>query len=362
MEEKKFAVDIFQKEEKELIEESSIEYLKKIISYSVSNSVQTLIQKIKNNEIDLKPEFQRDFVWDIKRSSQFIDSLLIGLPTPSIFLGKKKSDESFMVIDGQQRLKSIFYYISGKFVFNAEESTFSLRGIKDDRDWQNRTFAELGETLQRRLNNAVLNTTIIEDIDSRPQVVHDLFSRLNTGGVPLTDQEIRNCVYEGVFNKQINTLNNYQNWRILLDNTKPDTRLRDAELILRFFALLYNLDNYRPSMRNFLSSFQEQNANNTEFIEFNEELFKFLVDFIVENFGENAFKIKASFNKSVYDAIMVAIAQIKDNLNSIIDLKNNYKRLIIDEEFLKYVSSGTSGTKSVVGRIDLARNYLLGVK
>lgn len=101
----------FQDEENEEIKESSADELGKIVSYNVANTVEVLKFKIDNNEIDLKPEFQRDFVWDINRASLFIDSLLIGLPIPSIFLGKSKDDETYKVIDGQQRLKYITIYV-----------------------------------------------------------------------------------------------------------------------------------------------------------------------------------------------------------------------------------------------------------
>ena len=99
----------FEDEEIEEISESSPEELSKIISYNIANTVEVLKFKIDNDEIDLKPEFQRDFVWDINRASLFIDSLITNLPIPSIFLGKSKEDETYKVIDGQQRLKSVYF-------------------------------------------------------------------------------------------------------------------------------------------------------------------------------------------------------------------------------------------------------------
>lgn len=362
MDEKTIQPDLeFENEEIEETEESPVTELQKIVSYNVANTVEVLKLKIDNQEIDLKPEFQRDFVWDIGRASLFIDSLIIGLPIPSIFLGKSKEDENYMVIDGQQRLKSAYYYMTGNFISNGESSIFSLKSLKN-RDWNGLTYAELEDKYKKRIRNAVINTTIIEDINSRPKVVHDLFHRLNTGGMPLTDQEIRNCVYSGDFNKQIISLNKNADWRILLGNSLPDKRLRDAELILRFFALLHNVSSYEPSMKIFLSTYQDENKKNASFLQSNSEIFEKTVGVIVKEIGPNAFRTTRSVNKSMSDAIMVAIAQIFISKKEPVDLKTNHQRLITDDTFKKYTQSGTSTQTNVKGRIDLARNYFLGLK
>ncbi|MDO7846548.1 DUF262 domain-containing protein [Hymenobacter sp. M29] len=351
----------FENDENEPAEESPVADLAKIVSYNIANTVEVLKLKIDNEEINLKPEFQRDFVWDINRASLFIDSLLTGLPIPSIFLGKDKEDESYIVIDGQQRLKSAYYFITGSFISNEKSAIFTLKGLKD-REWNGKTFAELDAKYKRRINNAVLNTTIIEDINFRPRVVHDLFHRLNTGGVPLTDQEIRNCVYTGIFNKQIIELNSYNNWRILIGKPFPERRLRDVELVLRFFALFHGLSVYKESMREFLSTFQDNNKNNHDFIASNNELFKATVDLILHEIGPNAFKLVSTINKSVCDSVMVSIAQIITSRKSHANLKQKHQQIIADETYRKYVTYSTSSEANVTGRIDLARNYFLGLK
>jgi hypothetical protein len=251
--------------------------------------------------------------------------------------------------------------MTGKFISEDKKIVFALKNLKD-REWNGKTYAELEEKHKRRIRNAVLNTTIIEDITSRPNVVHDIFHRLNTGGMPLTDQEIRNCVYTGVFNKQLIELNRNKNWRALLGQPNPDRRLRDAELILRFFALLKNLVNYKPSMRDFLSNYQDKNKNNTNFLSENKEIFEKTVDLIHNQIGTHAFKITTTLNKSVTDSIMVGIAQILLKGNPISDIKSSYSALITDAEYRDYVTSGTSTETRVHGRIDLARNYFSGTK
>lgn len=346
----------FENDEIEEVAESSTAELSKIVSYNIANTIEVLKFKIDNGEIDLQPEFQRDFVWDIHRASLFIDSLLIGLPIPSIFLGKSKDDETYKVIDGQQRLKSAYYFLQGKFNTKGKEQIFNLKKL-EDREWDGKTYAELDEKLQRRIRNAVLNTTVIEDIDTSPRVVHDIFHRLNTGGMPLKDQEIRNCIYSGTFNKVLFDLNQNEQWRDLLGQKYADRRLRDLELILRFFALKDNLSNYAPSMREFLSNYQRENAS----VKINISVFNQTIDLIHSQIGSGAFRIKRSVNKSVCDAITVSLAQILSEGKETKDLKAQYSKLITDAEFQKYVTAGTSTETHVNGRITLARNYFLGL-
>ncbi|MEX2409940.1 MAG: DUF262 domain-containing protein [Candidatus Paceibacterota bacterium] len=358
MEEKELNDDlVFENDEKEEVSESTPEELSKIISYNIANTVEVLKFKIDNEEIDLKPEFQRDFVWDMNRASLFIDSLLTNLPIPSIFLGKSKEDETYKVIDGQQRLKSVYFYMQGKFITKGQEQIFGLKKL-EGREWNGKTYAELDEKFKRRIRNAVLNTTVIEDIDSNPKVVHDIFHRLNTGGMTLTDQEVRNCVYNGKLNNQLIELNLNKDWRELLGKSYPDRRLRDVEMILRFYALLESVNTYEPSMREFLSNFQDKNKNKD--LDFT--LFKSVVEKLNKEIGVSAFRLTRSVNKSVCDSVMVGLAQILKEGKSTSDLKSNHEKLIKDSEFEKYVVSGTSTETSVRNRITLARNYFLGAK
>lgn len=345
--------------ESDLIEPISITEVSKIMSYNVANSVEVLRSKIDLKEIDLSPEFQRDFVWDINRASLFIDSLLIGLPIPSIFLGKTRKDESFLVIDGQQRLKSIYFFLNGKFQTRGSLRPFRLKNLVE-RPWNNQTYEELEETYKRRFRNAILNTTIVEDIDINPKIIHDLFHRLNTGGMPLKDQEIRHCIYAGSFSTFLHALNLNSNWRLLLGKPYMDKRLSDVELILRFFALLFNLEKYSPSMREYLSYFMATNQNNLNIEKDYEEIFKCTVDIIMQEIGEKTFRQKKLFNKAVCDSIMVAVASGLLNGYQPDNLSSRYMKLLDDYRYNQFIERSTTQESNVKGRIDLAKKYLLG--
>lgn len=334
--------------------------LKKIVSYNISNTVSVLNVQMNEKEIDLSPEFQRQFVWDIKRASLFIDSLLIGLPVPSIILGKSKESESFVVIDGQQRLKTIYFYLKGSFNQNNRETVFKLKNLHG-REWNNLTFEELNDIHKRRLRNAVISTTIIEDIDTRPDVVHDLFHRLNTGGMPLTDQEVRNCFYAGEFVHLLNNLNEKnQKWKLMLSKPNGDKRLRDVELILRFFALLYNSENYTSPMRNFLSDFLGKHKNDLEFLPKMASIFNETVDVIYKEIGVNAFKKYNRLNKSICDSLMVAVSKVILQNGNLGDIRKNYLRLLEDDNYTLNIIERTSTDSNVKNRLALAVKYIAG--
>ena len=136
-----------------------------ITSYTVSNSVRTIVDMIDQDIIDLKPEFQRDFVWDIRRASKLIDSLISNLPIPNTLLGKYKKTETFVVIDGQQRLKTIYFFLKGEFIENRKTRPFKLRGL-EEKSWNGKLYSELDDILQRKIQNAIINSTILDNIDT----------------------------------------------------------------------------------------------------------------------------------------------------------------------------------------------------
>jgi len=127
--------------DEESIKENESDF-QSITSYTVSNSVRTIIDMIDQDIIDLKPEFQRDFVWDIRRASKLIDSLISNLPIPNTLLGKYKKTEKFIVIDGQQRLKSIYFFLKGEFIENQKTRPFKLRGL-EEKSWNGKLYSEL---------------------------------------------------------------------------------------------------------------------------------------------------------------------------------------------------------------------------
>ncbi len=283
---------------------SSEEAFSKISSYSISYSVATLIDLIERQELELEPEFQRNFVWDKRTASLFIDSLLIGFPTPNLFFGRNSSRDDFIVIDGLQRLKTIYFFITEQF---SNSDRFRLVGL-DGRSWNGCSYNELPLNLQRRLKNSIQNSTIIDDIDFNPEIVHELFYRINTGGVPLTDQEVRNCVYTGEFNRTLHRLNNYPAWRELLGTSEPHLRLADIELILRIMSLIDEYEDYRPPMSRFLSHFQSSHRD--ERMENHAKLFENVCDLLCTELDVDTFRNRGVIKRNLLETIFCGFGNL----------------------------------------------------
>jgi uncharacterized protein with ParB-like and HNH nuclease domain len=334
----------------------SISESTRIISYNVSNTVEILISKIKNNEIDLQPEFQREFVWDKKRCSFFIDSLIIGLPIPSIFLGKRKNEETFFVIDGQQRLKTIYSFFTGLYGSLDSTTKFKLIGL-DKKKYNLHTYDELDEVDKRKFKNAVLNTTIIENIEDDPVIVNDIFHRLNTGGMPLNDQEIRNCIYRGPFNEYLIALNQNVNWRKLLGRMSPNKRLRDIELVLRFVTLYSSYQEYKEPLRDYLHKFMEDNIKGIPEADKVKQVFDETCEIIVTKIGADAFRLKKYFNRALCDAVLLGVAMNITNKSLSNNLKEQHQKLVNDKGMLMYVTVSTTLESNLKGRIDTAIRF-----
>ena len=286
-----------------------------------------------------------------------IDSILIGLPIPNTMLAKYKKSEKFIVVDGQQRLKSIYFYIKGEFNDNGTIRPFKLRGL-DGRKLDDKLFTDLDEVLQRRIYNTVINSTILDNIDSKPKIVFEIFNRLNTGGVPLTNQEVRNCIFSGQLNKDLKELNKYNHWRNLLKKDRPDKRLNDLELIQRFISLSGDkYKSYDQPMREWLNEEMKKEMENPLSDEF-VRVFKETIKLILDKIGVGAFTGKGRyFNRAIFDAVMIGVYNnllVGKQLNNI---KTIYNRLLEDKTFQNYIIEGTTDKKKVKGRIELAVNY-----
>jgi len=282
-------------------------------------SFRELIQRYDDDEL-VKPELQRKYVWDKAEASRFIDSLLLGLPVPSIFLAQT-ADEKLLIIDGFQRIMTVYDYVRG--IFAKDGRAFALsRSDKINKRWRGKTFNELTEAEQRRIRNTTIHAIIFaqqqpaEDDTSLFQV----FERINTSGRTLMPQEIRNCVAQGRFNSLLINLNDYKPWRDLFGLSEPDSRMRDMEFILRFFALTSEKFRQDPrekiSLRRFLDLYMKSNANPIdEDIEEMRRRFTQAIDFTLKGLGAAAFhnispsdatKFVPKFSPTIFDSTLIA--------------------------------------------------------
>jgi len=322
-----------------------------ITSYGADFDVDGLVKRIDRDDIFVPP-FQRGYVWNINQASRFIESLLLGLPVPGIFLSKEEDSQKLIVIDGQQRLRSLLYFYQGVFVPTGK--VFALTGIKSR--FKGLTYRKLTPEDKRRLDDSIIHATIIrqDEPDDGNSSIYFVFERLNTGGTQLQPQEIRMALYHGPFKEVLDELNNEPSWRSLYGLISP--RKRDIELILRFFALLYEADSYQKPMKEFLNTYMGSNRYLQK--QPREQLwldFTNTVSIIERYIGNKAFKPKRALNAAIFDSIMVGIKKRlnKGEIANGNQLKQIYQALLIDPEYIKVTETATSDEENVRRRIEI---------
>lgn len=348
-----------------------------INSWGADLSFRELITMYDEDEL-LKPELQRNYIWDKVEASRFIDSLLLGLPVPSIFLANTPEDRK-LIIDGYQRIMTVYDFVSG--IWSGDNKIFKLSNSeKINSRWRGKAFKELESVEQRKIRATTIHSIIFEQ--SMPKnddtSLFQIFERINTGGRALNSQEIRNCVYQGALNRLLFILNAEDEWRALF-GAEIDPRMRDMEFILRCFALntdyIKGIEKGNISLKKLLNEFMGDKLNNSpEFIASASKQFRDAVLFIYENIGENAFfnivsndpnKIRKRFYPTICDSLVVAttiaLAELGNNVPKI-NLEAKRLELLQNDNYKKHISQGTMQIESIHGRISMVLESLYGLQ
>lgn len=335
-----------------------------VLTYPADYVLDVVVKKFEDRDI-VVPDFQRGFVWNRPQASRLIDSFLRGLPVPAIFLYAEPGTEKLLVVDGQQRLKSIAYFFSGYFgePSKGRRQVFSLTGLEEDSPHEGKTYEQLESQLPHdflRLKNSVLRSFVMRQLSpTDDSSIYHVFERLNTGGTQLSSQEIRNCVHHGEFNDLLSELNETAAWREVFGNPTRERRQRDVEMILRFLALVEAGDAYVKPMKHFLNMFM-RNAKGFQPDERERLkcLFTDTTKAVLETLGSKPFHIRTGFNAAVFDSVYAAFARNLDKPTD--DLKKRYQKLVKDDTYLRHVTSGTTDVGTVKERLRITSETLFG--
>lgn len=332
-----------------------------ITTYPSDFTLSGLTQMWRDKDITI-PDYQREFVWSIKQSSLLIESFLIGLPVPPVFFYIDDKNKN-LIVDGQQRLLSVFFFFEGYFGYENEKGkrqTFRLTGLNEKNPFHNKRFVDLEEKDRRKLETSVLRAINIRQLAPKDQStsVYHIFERLNTGGTPLKPQEIRNCVFRGDFLNKLRELNENQNWREILGKKLIDKHQSDVELLLRAFGLCHHLDEYEKPMKEFLSKVAKKYQNATS-----GKVEKFEIDFekavkiINEKLRQKPFSVRGPLNTSLFDSIFCTIISNVNNLPN--NLSEKYEALLVDDKFIEYTTIATTDAKIVKERFAYVKKQLI---
>lgn len=341
--------------------EEVIDFTYNITAYGADYPVDSLVKRLDNDDI-LVPRFswddpdseivgfQREYVWSRTRADRFIESLLLGLPVPGIFL-VKEPDGRLLVLDGHQRLHTLKAFYDG--VINGKE--YRLKNVQNQ--FEGLRYADLPSEDRRRLDNSIIHATIIKQDEPKEDQssIYMIFERLNTGGMNLRPQEIRVALYHGELVMTLRELNEHSSWRSLYG--KKSRRLKDLELILRFFAFYYYRESYSSPLKDFLNRYMASNRNLQK--QNKEELtsiFEQTTDFILAAFGKNAFRPKGALNAAVVDSLMTGIATRiqKEDIDDLETAKKKYSDLMDNSEYMNSIDTGTSQKSNVNRRMESA--------
>jgi hypothetical protein len=329
-------------------------------------TTETIISQLKKQNIQLKPRFQRRDAWKIDRKSRFIESLILGLPVPQIVLAESKTERGrFIVLDGKQRLLSILQFWG---LGEGDNNAYKLSGLPLRRDLNGTSFSKLSSdtsltTDYDELCNRPIRTMVIlnwRDID----FLHTVFLRLNTGSVSLSPQELRQALLPGEFTNYIDDAASASIvLQKLLGTKKPDPRMRDVEILARYFAFHFFSMDYPGRMKKFIDeSFEKFNDNWKDYqkkIETALAEFEKGVEELINVFGEKLARKPASpqFNRAIFDALIYFYSQpkIRTSLKTKkTEVKKAYESLFTPgSKFVKAIESDTAGAPNTLARLQL---------
>lgn len=312
-------------------------------SYDIT--VKQLIDMVAEKQINISPDYQRRFVWDEVRQSQLIESVFLGIPIPSLFMATNE-DATWEVIDGLQRLTTMI-----KFAGTEKQDALSLKGLGKIPSLNGAQFDDLPTNIKLTFLTRPIRITVLND-QSDHQVRFDLFERLNTGGIVLHEQEIRNCVFQGAFNDFIKSCASDQRLQDIIKRSDKTGRGNVEELTLKFFAYFENRQEFSHSVKDFLNDYMEKKTQSFTNKAALASLFEQTVAAvhaalpggIVRSSRPNVTPL------ILFEAVMVGVADIIV-ANRNIDPQR--LRTVLDDDALKALTTGaTNSSAKLTGRIN----------
>ncbi|WP_411731736.1 DUF262 domain-containing protein [Paeniglutamicibacter sp.] len=337
-----------------------------LITTTLDYNLQTVASLVGDGRIDLSPSFQRRDRWDLKRRSLLIESFLMNVPLPPVFLNEDEYGH-YSIIDGKQRLTTISEFLN---------DGFQLQGLSIFSEANGLYFSQLDDSLKSVLQTRSSIRSIILLRMSDPLIKFHVFQRLNTGGVRLNSQEVRNVTFAGPFNDAIVSAATYPTFTRLLgigsDEAKRSKsalwqQMRDVELVLRYLTLRENWSSFSGSLGGAMNTYlmDSSHMRGSE-IERRLAYFHETVEKVDVAFGDMAFKRVRQSQKSsrilatLYDAQMIAAEEFsyQDLEASKNAIQNGMFGLLEDNIFTKSIGAQTNTPKYVKTRISMVRDMI----
>nr|WP_274383348.1 DUF262 domain-containing protein [Cupriavidus gilardii] len=334
-------------------------------------TISSLEDRLENDELDLTPDFQRQAnVWDSKRKARLIESILLKIPLPSFYFSED-SDGGYAVVDGLQRLCSVFHFKNVTLLNSstgAKLAPLRLRGLQYLKELEGLTFAELDRKFQRRITELEITANIIR-ANTPSAVKFNVFARLNQGGMPLNAQEIRNAIFPGEWRNELRSLAESKEFVLATDGTVRTNRQQDMELVLRYVALWQIGTPYRrpgnQTLDEFLNSTVEQVLARWSADKWREAKAAFFhaIDATCRVRGKHAFRKSVGaqqrkpINRGLFEAELIVFGSLNHNdLAKSVQVAKTVEQLFAkalshNEVFVKSLQLGTGSAESSNARI-----------
>ncbi|WP_080411621.1 DUF262 domain-containing protein [Burkholderia ubonensis] len=333
---------------------------RRLVSFdSYDMTIRQMYDMFSEGAIFVPPEYQRQFVWDEPRESELIESIFLGIPVPSLFMATN-ADATWEIVDGVQRLSTIAHFVGDNpklLTTINRKSPLKITELEKLSALNDLTFGDLPRSMQLMFMTRPIRVTVLND-KSDLNVRFDLFERLNTGGVLLTNQEIRNCIYRGPFNESLRKIATLEDFRKVVRLRESDSKNGTAEeYALRYFSYLYNYHNFEKSVKDFLNNYMKENSSKA-IPPSRVSLFKKVLSHLEYAFPDGIKRGQSTITPvNLFEALSVGTALA---IQAGVEPDNKKLRdLLNDKDLKKLTTAGTNNKKMVSGRIELVRDYLL---
>ncbi|MBQ8639843.1 MAG: DUF262 domain-containing protein [Lachnospiraceae bacterium] len=332
-------------------------------------TIYNLMERLENDEINLNPGFQRHSnLWSREQQSRLIESLMLKIPIPAFYFDAS-SEDNWVVIDGLQRLTAFRNYLTGIENGDGIKEKFRFKGLQYLADFENLTFDDLPRQYMRRIKETSVIAYTVEK-GTPDEVVFNIFQRINTGGVVLNDQEIRQALHQGKATEMIQRLAENEAFLRATGNAVPVERMVDREYVTRYLAFteLNCVTEYKGNIDNFLiKAMKYVEMLDDKQMEEIEQHFVCVMDSCYEIFGKYAFRKysesgrRGPINKALFELWSVCLHELTEGqLKILIEKKdciiNDFRILLLNREFLSALRAGDQ--LSAIRRIDMVRKMI----
>jgi len=325
---------------------------RRLVSFdSYDMTVKQIFDMFADGSIFVPPEYQRQFVWDETRESNLVESIFLGIPVPSLFMATN-ADSTWEIVDGVQRLSTIAHFMGGAETAErvGRKGVLKIKGLEKISELDGLSYESLSKSMQLLFQTRPIRVTVLND-KSDLSVRFDLFERLNTGGVLLTNQEIRNCIFRGDFNADLKSLAKNKDFASAVKLKASDEYNGTAEeYVLRFFAYLDDRGSFEHSVKDFLNSYMKKNSAK-KISPAKKKLFRETMSVLARAFPAGIKRGQSSTTSAVlFEALAIGVAiAIKDG--KAIKL-NKLKALVADQQLAKFSTGATNSRNMLNSRIN----------